>query len=109
MNFSLDWLVDNLSEIKSKTCIRCKERNKTSQPCEFVKLNENGLIYKCLECQDISCKPPQPLIDKFANTYRLIDNDNHKLILLLRSVYPYEYIVDWERLNENKIFTVIYI
>ena len=53
MNSSLDSLKDNLSEIKNKTCIRCKERNKTTQPCKFVKLNENGLMHKCLECQEI--------------------------------------------------------
>ena len=53
MNSSLDSLEDNLPEIKNKTCIRCKERNKTTQPCEFVKLNENRLMHKCLECQEI--------------------------------------------------------
>ena len=84
MNFSLDALVDNLSEIKNKTWIRCKERNKTSQPCEFVKLNKNRLMYKSLECQDISYKPLQPLIDKFANTYRLSDKHNQTFVLLLR-------------------------
>ena len=76
MNFSLDSLADNLSEINKKTPTRCEERNKNSQPCEFVKLDENRLLYKCLECQDISYKPLQPLTHKFPNTYRLIDNDN---------------------------------
>ena len=61
-------------------------------------------MYKCLECQDTSYKPLQPLIDKFANTYRLCNNDNHKFILLLRKgVYPYEYIDDWKRFNETEL------
>ena len=104
MNFSLDSLVDNLSEIKNKTCIRFKERNKTTQPCEFVKLDDNKLMCRCLERKHISYKPLQPLIDTFPNTYTLSDNDNQKFILLLRKgVYPYEYIDDWERFNETKL------
>ena len=104
MNFSLDSLVDNLSEVKHKTCIRCKERNKPTQPCEFVKLDENRLMYKCLECQDVSYKPLRPLIDNVANTCRLCDNDNQKVILLLRKgVYPYEYRDDWKRFNETEL------
>ena len=104
MNFSLDSLVDNLSEINKKTPIRWEERNKNSQPCRFVKLDENRLLYKCLECQDISYKPLPPLIDKFPNTYRLIDNDNQKVILLLRKGdYPYEYIDDCQRFNDTKL------
>ena len=44
MNFWLDELVDNLLEINRKKCIHCKERSKTTQPCKFVKLNENRLM-----------------------------------------------------------------
>ena len=61
MKSSLDSLVDNLSEINIKKCISCKEKNKTTQYCEFVKLNENRLMYRCLSCKDISYKPLQPL------------------------------------------------
>ena len=85
MRSSLDSLVDNLSEINNKTCISCKEKNKTTQYCEYAKLNKNKLMYKCLNCKAISYKPIQPLIDKFSNTYRLSDNNNEKFILLLRN------------------------
>ena len=61
MKSSLDSLVNNLSEKNIKTCISCKESNKTTQYCEFVKLNENRLMYKCLSCKEMSCKPIQPL------------------------------------------------
>ena len=37
MNMSLDKLVDNLSEINIKTCLSCKERNKTTQYYKFIK------------------------------------------------------------------------
>ena len=47
MNRSLDVLVDNLSQINDKTCKKCKERNKTTQYCKFVKLNRDKLMYKC--------------------------------------------------------------
>ena len=101
MKSSLDSLVNNLSEINIKTCISCKESNKTTQYCEFVKLNENRLMYKCLSCKEISYKPIQPLIDRFSNTYKLCNNDNEKFVLLLRKgVHPYEYIDNWNRLNE---------
>ena len=53
MNRSLDVLVDNLSQINDKTCKKCKERNKTTQYCKFVKLNRDKLMYKCLECNDM--------------------------------------------------------
>ena len=101
MNFSLDSLVDNLSEIKNKKCIRFKERRKNSQLREFVKLDENRLLYKFLECEDISHKPLQPVIDNFANTYRLFNNNNQKFILLLRK--RYEYIDDLKRFNESEL------
>ena len=43
MNISLDMLVDNLSEINNKECKKCKERTKTTQYCEFVKLDKTDL------------------------------------------------------------------
>ena len=89
----LDSHVNNLSEIDKETCIKCQERNNTIQKCEFVKLKENRLMYRWTNCNDLSFKPVEPLIQKFSNTYRLCDKDNNKFILLLRkSVYPYEYI-----------------
>ena len=44
----------------------------------------------------------QQLIDKFSSTYRLCNNDNKKFIHLLRKgVYPYGYMDNWNRFNEN--------
>ena len=56
MKSLLDRLVDNMSQINSKTRNECKERTKTTQYCEFVKLKENRLMYKCLDYEDISRK-----------------------------------------------------
>ena len=71
-------------------------------------------MYKSLECQDISYKPLQPLIDKFANTYRLSDNHNQRFALLLRKgIHMNMQMIgkDLMKLNyhQKKIFIVTYI
>ena len=44
------------------------------------------------------------LIKKFYNTYQLCDNDFDKFNLLLRKgVYPYEYMDEWKKFNEDKL------
>ena len=104
MNFSLDSLRDNLSEINYKTCVKCKERIKSVQYCKFIDLSNKKSRQKCLKCNDISYKSIKPLIEKFPNTYRLSNEDNQKFILLIRKgVYPYEYIDDWSKLNETEL------
>ena len=52
MSSSLDSRVNNLSEIDKKTFTKCQERNKTIQICEFIKLKENKLVYKCKNCNN---------------------------------------------------------
>ena len=102
MSRSLDTLTDNLPEINNKTCVKCKEREKSTQYCEFVGLDLKRLKYKCLKCNEISYKPIQQLIDKFSSTYRLCNNDNKKFMHLLRKgVHPYECMDNWNRFNEN--------
>ena len=89
----LDKRVDNLSKINNNTCKKCKERTKTIQYCEFVKLHENKLMYKCLNCKNISFKPINTLITKFSNTYKLRNDDNETFLLLLRKgICPDEYM-----------------
>ena len=100
----LDKLADNLSEINNNTCNKCKERTRTTQYCEFVKLHENRLMHECLNCKNISFKPINSLISKFSNTYKLCSDDNKKFVLLLRKcVYQYEYMDNWNRFNETSL------
>ena len=41
---------------------------------------------------------------RFINTYKFSYHDDNKLILLLRkSVYPYEYIDDWEKFSKTTL------
>ena len=95
MDRSLASLVDNLSEINNKDCKKCMERNKIKSECQYIKRKDNRLIYKCKRCGDISAKPINELSKKFPNTYQFCNKDPNKFILLLRkSVYPYEYMND---------------
>ena len=49
-------------------------------------------------------KPINGLIKKFPNTHQFCNEDINKLILLLRkSVYPYEYMNSWERFDETSL------
>ena len=44
------------------------------------------------------------LKERFFNTYKFSNHDNNKIILLLRkNVYPYEYMDDWEKINETSL------
>ena len=95
MDRPLASLVDNLSEINNKDCKKCMERNKIKSECQYIKRKDNRLIYKCKRCDDISAKPINELSKKFPNTYQFCNKDPNKFILLLRkSVYPYEYMND---------------
>ena len=72
------------------------------QYCNFIKLEENTLMYRCLKCKNISYRSIKPLIDKVSNTYRLCNNNSEKFVLLLRKrAYLYEYMDHWKRFNEK--------
>ena len=68
MQNKLSDLSDNLSEINNKDCIKCRERKKINSECEFIGLKDNRLKYKCRECNDISAKSVDDLIEKFPIT-----------------------------------------
>ena len=75
----------------------------------FVFLNmsvHNNLIkYKCLSCnKDYSNKLDEKLQKQFKNTFKFLDNDINKFILLLRKgVYSNEYMDEWEKFNETTL------
>ena len=77
MNRSLSDLVDNLSEINKQECIKCKERKNESIDCKHIGYADNRLIYRCVECKNISCKPIRSLIERFPCTYQLCGGDNN--------------------------------
>ena len=49
-------------------------------------------------------KIDEKLKERFFNTYNVSNHDNNRVILLLqKGVYTYEYIDDWEKLDETSL------
>ena len=67
-----------------------------------MSIKNNQLISRCFGCERKYKKDfNKKLIKRFANTYEFCDKDINKYILLLRkSVYPYEYMDSWERFDK---------
>ena len=93
----LSKLIDNLSEgIDNNKCTDCES-------ClDYIKTKNENLILKCFNCEQYYKKKfNKELIKRFKSTYEFCNNDLNKLILLLgKGVYPYEYMDNWERIEE---------
>ena len=61
--------------------------------------------YRCLSCNKYYSNKLDEKLKKWSKkTFKFSDNDINKFILLLRkSVYPYEYIDEWEKFNETTL------
>ena len=104
MQSKLSDLADNLSEINNNKCKNCMERKKVRSECAFIGLKDSGLNYKFKECNETSAKSVNDLIEKFPRTYKFCNGNLNKFVLLLRkSVYPYEYMDSWEIFNETSL------
>ena len=104
MQSKLSDLADNLSEINNNECKNCMERKKVRSECAFIGLKDSGLNYKFKECNETSAKSVNGLIEKFPRTYKFCNGNLNKFVLLLRkSVYPYEYMDSWEIFNETSL------
>ena len=68
-----------------------------------TKFKDNLIEYKCLCCDKNNKKKfDEKIMKQFFNTYRFCNHDINKFVLLLlKSVYPYECIGDWEKFNET--------
>ena len=86
-------LVSNLTELNK--CGVC------SKECNNYKRCGDVLIYDCTKCNEETDRSIDVLIEKFPNVYIICNGDLDKFLLLLRkSVYPYEYMDRWSRFNE---------
>ena len=104
MSSKLSNLVDNLSEINNKDCKTSIERKNMKSECEFIRLKNNRLNYRCKECNGTFTKSINQLTEKFPNTYQFCNGGLNKFLLMLRKrVYPYEYMDSWERFNETSL------
>ena len=101
---SLSSLVDNLSETYKKYCKGCEERRKIKSLSNFIGLENNKLNYEYKEWKKRSLELISELIKKIPNVYQFCNEDTNKFVLLLRkSVYPYEYMDSWERFDETSL------
>ena len=68
-----------------------------------MSIKDNQLIFRCFECKKNYNKDfNKELINRFLSTYEFCNEDINKFILLLsKSVYPYEYMDSWERFDET--------
>ena len=102
MQSKLSNLADNLSEINNKDCKKCMERKKIRWECEFIGLKDNRLHYKCKECNEISAKSVNDLIEKFPRTCKFCNGNLNKFVLLLRKgVSRHEYMDSSEDLMKH--------
>ena len=113
---SLSNLVNNLSEGIYR--IKCKfgHNDKKCETCgikfkycdcflEYANFKDDLIEYGCLRCnKKYQNKFDEKLKEGFFNTYKFSNHHNKKFILLFwKSVYPYEYMNDWEKFNEPSL------
>ena len=125
MNDSLSNLVGNLSELYTCKCLDKKDQDikiKYKEQKVFIYKNiiennkekqiqenkTNKIVYtKCKSCNSKNKQSLHSLIKRFSNTYKLTYNNTDKFLLFLRKgVYPYEYMNDRNKFNENKLPSV---
>ena len=98
MSTSLSSLVDNLSDgLHDCKCTNC------GSSFDYMIPKDDKLVFRFSECKK-NCEKDfnKELIKRFANTYEFFNG--YKFILLLRKgVYPFEYMVSWERFNEKSL------
>ena len=99
MSTSLSSLLGNISDgLHCNKCTSCKSY------FDYMKVENNQLIFKCLNCNKNYNDFNKELINRFSNTYKFCNGKINKFILLIRKgVYPYEYINSWERFNETPL------
>ena len=101
MSTSLSSLVDNLSSgiHNDGKCANC------SSCLEYTSTKNGKLLFECFDCKKRYSRTfNKKLAKKLKNTYRFCNEDIDKFMLLLRKgIYPYEYMDDWSRFDEERL------
>ena len=72
----------------------------------YISISRKGrLLFECLDCKKrLTRKFDKKITNKFKNTYKFCNADIDKFMLLLRiGIYPYEYMNDWSRSDEEQL------
>ena len=71
----------------------------------YESVKDNLIKYKCLSYnKDYLEKLEEKFKKWFKNIFKFSNNDINKFVLLLRkSVYPYEYIDEWKKFDETAL------
>ena len=71
---------------------------------EYTNFKDDLIQCKCLHRnKNYQPKFDESLREQFFNTCKFSNHDDNKFILLEKGVYPYEYMDDWEKLNEASL------
>ena len=71
----------------------------------YESVKDNLIIYKCLSYnKDYLEKLEEKFKKWFKNIFKFSNNDINKFVLLLRkSICPYEYIDEWKKFDETAL------
>ena len=71
----------------------------------YESVKDNLIKYKCLSYnKDYLEKLEEKFKKRFKNIFKFSNNHINKFVLLLRkSVYPYEYIDEWKKFDETAL------
>ena len=66
---------------------------------------DHKVLFRCFECKNnISKDFNNEITKRFKNTYQFCGNDINKfLMLLIKGIYPYEYMDSWNKFNQDKL------
>ena len=97
-NDSFRFMSTSLSSLEK--CTKC------NSSLEYISISTKGrLLFECLNCKKRFARQfDKKLTKKFKNTYNFCTGDIDKFMLLLRKgIYPYEYMDDWSRSDEEQL------
>ena len=93
----LDFLMSNLVEVSGMVC------DNSGESCEFTYVNEDCITHgKCRNCYSGYSKHQLNILNDFDNL-RDGHADEQFRLLLRKGVYPYEYVLSWDKFKEMKL------